>query len=68
MHPVRVKLRLKKSQRITDKEWKVTIAGVVKTHTDEWVIYRAESIEVALRSFDPKEILSVLIEDESHVS
>ncbi len=65
MHPIRIKLRLKKSQRISDKEWKVTIAGKEKIHTDEWVIYNAETMEVALRSFDPKEIISVLIEDNS---
>jgi len=65
MHPIRIKLRLKLSQRISDKEWKVTIAGVEKIHTEEWVLYRAETMEVALKSFDPKEVQSVLIEDNS---
>lgn len=64
MFKVKVKLRLKKSQRISDKEWKVTVAGVEKVHTDEWVIFYAESIPVALRSFKPEEIRSVLIDNE----
>ena len=63
----RVKLQLKLTQRISEKEWRVTVAGVEKVHTDQWVIYYAESMEVALKSFNPQEVLSVLITTESYV-
>ena len=65
MHPIRIKLRLKPEQKLSEKEWKVTIAGNEKIHTEEWVLYRAETMEVALKSFEPKEVQSVLIEDNS---
>lgn len=63
-HPIRIKLRLRKSQKVGENLWKVTIAGAEKTHTDEWVIYRAKSFDVALRSFDANEVISALIENE----
>lgn len=62
--PIRVKIRLAQTQKITEKEWNFTHAGIPKVVESEWVIYMAVSFEAAFASFDSKEIQSVLIEKE----